>query len=241
MQDEGYNMVVTTPDGTTFTINTNDVDEVKFSNGQVTVSGTTIQELQNRLEDYYTELRDIIDRALYILETNDDVNLELAKSYADQQMALMKANLLQQIQELLQNHPDIDLSGYVTKEELGAYATKDDLFDDVSELNNEIRTLSETDAALKTAFLNLTSQVVANGQTISDIQKRFDDLSSQIAMNTADISWLKNFYRQLQDNYVEQQATIVSQQQRITSLENYVNELITRMAYLEGKVDAMQQ
>ena len=61
VQDEGYNMVVTTPDGTTFTINTNDVDEVMFSNGQVTVSGTTIQGLIDRIDDLQWYLKVQID------------------------------------------------------------------------------------------------------------------------------------------------------------------------------------
>lgn len=48
-QGNAYNMVITLPDGTTFTVNTDDVDEVLFSNGQISVSGTSIQQLLTAL------------------------------------------------------------------------------------------------------------------------------------------------------------------------------------------------
>ena len=48
-QNNTYNMVVKLPDGTTFTINTDDVDEVSFSNGEVIVSGQTLTDLLQRI------------------------------------------------------------------------------------------------------------------------------------------------------------------------------------------------
>lgn len=81
---DGYNMVVTLPNGTTFTVNTNDVDEVKFSNGKVTISGASIQWLMEKcyeLLDRHYQLRDEVayqlaeqDKKIAILEEVAKVN-----------------------------------------------------------------------------------------------------------------------------------------------------------------------
>ena len=232
-------MVVTTPDGTTFTINTNDVDEVKFSNGQVTVSGTTIQGLIDRIDDlqWYLQMQiDAYNDLLSRINSCHCTTVDLTGITTD----------IDNLNDSITVHRT-DINTLQTALTNGLNYINDLLYA-TGELNDEIRTLTETDAALKIAITNLTAQVVANGLTITDIQKRIDDLSDQVPQNTNDISWLKYFYNNLQGCYNlqqatidEQQATIDAQQQRITSLEDYVKALETRMATLEDVIQSTQQ
>ena len=204
---EGYNMIITLPDGTTVTINTKDVDEVRFSNGQVTVSGATIQEL---LTLYY----------------------EMGKAYTDQQIAATEMATRMYIQNLLQdylnNNPDVDLSNFVTRDELQAfliggesqsYVTKEELqvfmeayasrlnalqtdfYNRIYELNDK---QAASDAAMRLELSNLAQEVNKNGNSIDDLYARVNDLyniildvNTSVNQNQSDIEWIKYFWSQL--------------------------------------------
>lgn len=49
-QENTYSVIIKMTDGTTFTIGPNDVENIMFNDGQVTVSGTNIQDLVNRIK-----------------------------------------------------------------------------------------------------------------------------------------------------------------------------------------------
>lgn len=55
-QEETYNMTVTLPDGTSLIVNTNDVDEVTFSEGKLNVSGTSINEIVQKIRQVLEEI-----------------------------------------------------------------------------------------------------------------------------------------------------------------------------------------
>ena len=77
-QDENYNMTVKLPDGTTLTVNTDDVDEVTFSNGTLIVTGTRIDEIVAKLKQIIEEFNS------YGVEVQD------AKAYIEQLVADFK-------------------------------------------------------------------------------------------------------------------------------------------------------
>lgn len=55
-QEETYNMTVTLPDGTSLIVNTNDVDEVTFSEGKLNVSGTSVNEIVQKIRQVLEEI-----------------------------------------------------------------------------------------------------------------------------------------------------------------------------------------
>ena len=86
-QDENYNMTVKLPDGTTLTVNTDDVDEVTFSNGTLIVTGTRIDEIVAKLKQIIEEFNS------YGVEVQD------AKAYIEQLVADFK--VLQDVVNML--------------------------------------------------------------------------------------------------------------------------------------------
>lgn len=76
---EDYNMVVKMPDGTTITIGTSDVEEVTFNNGELVVTGQSLNEILKMVADYVT--KDALYNLSAALEskmTAADAALELA-------------------------------------------------------------------------------------------------------------------------------------------------------------------
>ena len=55
-QEETFNMTVTLPDGTSLIVNTNDVDEVTFSEGKLNVSGTSVNEIVQKIRQVLEEI-----------------------------------------------------------------------------------------------------------------------------------------------------------------------------------------
>ena len=77
-QDETYNMTVKLPDGTTLTVNTDDVNEVTFSNGKLNVTGTRIDEIVAKLKQIIEEFNSY------------GVEVQYAKAYIEQLVADFK-------------------------------------------------------------------------------------------------------------------------------------------------------
>lgn len=170
-QGNAYNMVITLPDGTTFTVNTDDVDEVQFSNGQVSVSGTSIQQLLDymlavkTMNDSIDSINDqigILNKQVGLLEGSLAVataasitHFEMAKKYADEQVRLLElrnTNYVQdyvaiQLAAYLANHPDIDISKYASKDELNTrlqnYATLAQINSLATDVNARLGQLGE--------------------------------------------------------------------------------------------------
>ena len=95
-QDENYNMTVKLPDGTTLTVNTDDVDEVTFSNGTLIVTGTRIDEIVAKLKQIIEEFNS------YGVEVQD------AKAYIEQLVADFK--VLQDVVNMLKQVTDENMT-----------------------------------------------------------------------------------------------------------------------------------
>lgn len=199
--------------------NTTEIEKLKTALENLqTAAGNT----QTALESLTTKVNELevklatMEIDAETLRAYSDANLAQAKLYADLQIANLKNEIISQVQEMLKDYlksGDIDLSNYVTKEEvanfvakeeLANYALKDDLANLVSQdvlnalidgLNDKLNgTKSELEAALQVAISNLTKEMLnkfesLNG-TLSDFQKR-------ISQNETDIEWLKTLYNTL--------------------------------------------
>lgn len=205
------------------TVNMNDITYLKT---YVENLKELIDKLQNADSDTNDQLADILDRlccldaqlatmeaTVGLLTTANIVYLAEAKCYADQQIALLKDWVLDQIKVELTDYlkkDDIDLTKYVTKEEIANYVTKAEAanyatkaelekltekfgqYTTTENLNKLLEALkaemtsamTEADAALKVALLNLIDEKISE-LDIASIRER-------IKANEVDIEWLKN-------------------------------------------------
>lgn len=153
-QEETYNMIIKMADGTTVFIKPNDVDSISFTGGQVTISGQSIVNLLTDLnakvdantvdidnlkervtygfEDLYDKcdvLRDqMIDTYMSLAEAKRqcDNNLAEAKAYVNTEIANVKAALMMNIMDELNDYYDkyyIDriLANYVKSYEIADF------------------------------------------------------------------------------------------------------------------------
>lgn len=110
-QDNTYSMIIKLANGTTLTIGPNEVDSISFNDGEITVAGSTINELVAEITKAQTESQARIDSLSNVL--------------------MMHYATIEDIMQALANIPIPDLSNYPTKAELTdllyKYATKEDL------------------------------------------------------------------------------------------------------------------
>jgi len=187
----------------------------------------TIQELSDRICCLETQVG-LLEGSLAVATAASITHFEMAKKYADEQVHALEMRLTNYVQdyvatklaEYLANHPDVDLSKYVTRDELNTrlqnYATQAELTTALSGINTRLGQLSNdmitADAALQTAINNLTKDVLQNGITINDLKNQLaalesrlntldgkyntldgkvNGINSQVTTNTADIAWIK--------------------------------------------------
>ena len=195
----------------------------------------TIQELSDRICCLETQVG-LLEGSLAVATAASITHFEMAKKYADEQVHALEMRLTNYVQdyvatklaEYLANHPDVDLSKYVTRDELNTrlqnYATQAELTTALSGINTRLGQLSNdmitADAALQTAINNLTKDVLQNGITINDLKNRLaalesrlntldgkyntldgrvDDINGRVTTNTGDIAWIKALLTTLND------------------------------------------
>ena len=219
---------------------------------------SSIDKLQNVADDTDDKIADLLDKinclscematmetAVAILTASSITHFEAAKCYADQQIAALKTQLLLEIKTMLADYlktEDIDLSKYVTKEEIqnyvtkveaANYATKEDLEKYVTEevLNSLLQALEAkltgemtgADAALELALTKLIQEKI-DALNIGDLRER-------IAKNETDIEWLKNLYSEINgkiDNFITKEDFEAWKDQiqgEITSIGNQLGNI----------------
>ncbi len=204
-QGNAYNMVITLPGGTTFTVNTDDVDEVQFSNGQVTVSGASIQQLLNYCEKIQAE-QDKLLGTVHALVTDESVLHVLLE---DNKRAYEE---LQDYVKDLANHPDVDLSKYVTK---------DDLYTILSDLNTRLNTLE----------CNFSILCVDVQEALRTARESY----AKVQSNEALLNNFKNEQAALMSKDAAQDAEINDQMTMIATLKGIISDLLDRVQKLESK------
>ena len=78
-EQETYNMTVTLPDGTTVTVNTEDVNEITFANGKLNVTGTSIDEIVQKLRQALDAIAENRTRSDYALHHSANVEVKVAE------------------------------------------------------------------------------------------------------------------------------------------------------------------
>ena len=198
--------------------NTTDIANLKTALANLTTAAgqtdETVKDLTDRVNNLLERLSKL-EGEVEILRTTCDLNLESAKEYANLQVSVAKEQIYEKIEEMLADYlkkGDVDLTKYVTKEEvanyvakeeLANYALKDELSNLVSKdvlnalmngLNDKLNGMTQLEAALQVALQNLandvTSQFFERDNTIASLRER-------ITKNEADIDWLKNLYNTL--------------------------------------------
>ena len=198
--------------------NTTDIASLKTALANLTTAAgqtdETVKDLTDRVNNLLERLSKL-EGEVEILRTTCDLNLESAKEYANLQVSVAKSQIYEKIEEMLADYlkkGDVDLTKYVTKEEvanyvakeeLANYALKDELSNLVSKdvlnalmngLNDKLNGMTQLEAALQVALQNLandvTSQFFERDNTIASLRER-------ITKNEADIDWLKNLYNTL--------------------------------------------
>ena len=190
-QDGTYNMVVKLPDGTTFTVNTDDVEEVSFSNGKVTVSGQALTDLlqrisqqNNRMDSLCVIINNIqqwqmdLDYHLYdsdarVLDLECDVTT--LRVYNDQlvsDVASLKADnaalqtdfmtLASKVAFLEANNDKLASDVASLKADNAALASKVAFLETNNDmLASDVASLKADNAALQTDFMTLESKVAS--------------------------------------------------------------------------------
>ena len=215
-QSETYNMVITLPDGTTFTVNTDDVNEVQFSNGKVTLSGTSIQQLLDYCESIQAE-QDKLLGTVHALVTDESVLHVLLE---DNKRAYQE--LQDYVKDLANKLDTLNVSGEAFSGILDGYATQAELATTLSDINTRLAQLSSdlyvTQADLQIDINNLKMDVLQNGITINDVKNqlaasdsrlntldgkyagldnRLTDIEGKVTTNTVDIAWFKSLLTEL--------------------------------------------
>ena len=155
----------------------------------------TIQELSDRICCLETQVG-LLEGSLAVATAASITHFEMAKKYADEQVHALEMRLTNYVQdyvatklaEYLANHPDVDLSKYVTRDELNTrlanYATQSQLNTLALDVNTRLGQLSTdlltAQAALQTAINNLTNDVLQNGITINDLKNQLAALESRL-------------------------------------------------------------
>ena len=173
----------------------------------------------------------ILEGALAVEVAASITHYEMAKKYADEQIAALEIALRQYINDLLidymVNNPDIDLSNYVTQAELQAalqnYATTGQLNTLSSDLNNKINDLN-TDLNNK---INNSNTELNN--KINDLST---DLNSKINTLGTDLVNAEAALRIALNNLTQE---VVLKGLTIDDLVTKVNDLYSKYYDLSGK------
>ena len=115
-EQETYNMTVTLPDGTTVTVNTEDVNEITFANGKLNVTGTSIDEIVQKLRqalDAIAENRnrfyDVLERSVKAQESADAAQTSADAAQASAAVAQASADMaIMEAREAIMEARDAD-------------------------------------------------------------------------------------------------------------------------------------
>ena len=92
-EQETYNMTVTLPDGTTVTVNTEDVNEITFANGKLNVTGTSIDEIVQKLRQALDDIEDNRNRFYNVLERSEKAQKSADAAQASADAAQQSADM----------------------------------------------------------------------------------------------------------------------------------------------------
>ena len=257
---ETYNMVVTLPDGSTFTVNTEDVDEVSFEEGQVNLTGKSVSELLEDYEELLAKLNDLRVELVQELRGEDEkvaeIRVQMAvvltemdqlKAIIDQVVSMMQETKAQTLvqQDLMQGlQAQIDLN-YALAQENRTYmyslnAKQDKLVAETSAMFEKYAYELDSLAVSQTQTNNMLIQDIALLKAITDKQEAeikdlVDAMNTLYALNAE----LQVMNANLQVQMDAQSAIIDKQQDQIAVLEKDNAVLKTTVADLQAYLTAL--
>ena len=209
-QSETYNMIVTLPNGTTFTINTDDVESVTFTDGQITVSGATIERLLAEIKELQANDKDIISR-VYDLQAD---------------MSMCAAEIKDVMNETQENAAQIDCNKL-------DIATLKYLVDNLTALTEKNSASIADDRAMISALQAMVNDLAArsnaNNGEIDVIKAKLADLQAQTEINTERLDEHDVIIREQEELLNEVKNTFASQitalQAKVDALEQYIRSM----------------
>ena len=200
-----------------------------------------LQDLIDKVNCHSTELATLeVEVGLVLAESI--AHFEAAKCYANQQIELAKTQILSEVMKLLSDYlkkGDIDLSNYVTKDELANYLTKLEAanYATKTELTTALANyydktaidallsaleskLNAADAALELALQKLVSEEIG--------KLGLADILSRITANETEISNLKDQYSNLNNLYNSlnsQMGNFVTKDDMLALIDKLIDKL----------------
>jgi len=174
-----------------------------------------VKDLTNRVNDLLAELKEL-EGTVDVVWVKCQANLEEAKLYADAQIAVLETKITDKVTEMLKEYlksAEVDLTKYVTKEEVANYIQKDELdkyalkedianfvsqedYNRLSEQLEGMASKTELQAAIELAIANLTTEMT---QKFLDLQSgTIADMLKDIEANKTDIAWLKELWEKVE-------------------------------------------
>lgn len=212
-QSEDYNMVITLPDGTTFTVSTDDVDDIQFSNGQISVSGTSIKQLVSALMTLQAAENDTQNRVEMLQVICDDLKSSVIANQTD------AANLKALLAELQAREAHYE---YLTNR----------LQDDIDDQRHRVNDVESVIEKVETQQATLADQITAQQADVNNLYGQVNNTLDKIARHDTDITDLvqytetqRAFIDDLKAYIDEFRAIIVMFENKVAELENEVAEL----------------
>ncbi len=158
-EQETYNMTVTLPDGTTVTVNTEDVNEITFANGKLNVTGTSIDEIVQKLRQALDAIEYNRARFVDVLERSEKALMTAEKAQASADAAQTSADTAQASAAAAQASADM------AKEDVRAARSKASeafelsvtLLESVRKLENRVSNNDENVQTIKTQLVQLAN------------------------------------------------------------------------------------
>lgn len=207
-QSEDYNMVITLPDGTTFTVNTDDVDDIQFSNGQISVSGTSIQQLLSALMTLQAAENDTRNRVEMLQVICDDLKSSVIANQTD--AANLKA-LLAELQAREAAHENIT----------------NRLQNDIEDQKDRVNAVVSVIEKMETQQATLADQITAQQADVNNLYGQVNNTLDKIARHDTDITDLVQYTETQQAEiddlwaYINQFKTIIAMlEEEVAELKN---------------------
>ena len=189
-EQETYNMTVTLPDGTTVTVNTEDVNEITFANGKLNVTGTSIDEIVQKLRQALDAIAENRTRFYDVLERSVKAQVSADAAQASADAAQTSADAAQASAAVAQASADMAIKeaqdARMTAEE-AKHHSANVVEVKVAELENRVEVLDASLQALSDRELALTEEV-------ANLKLENEDLKTVLA----DMMWfIKNLEARL--------------------------------------------
>lgn len=224
-QDNTYSVVIQMAGGTTFTIGPNEVENITFKDGEVLVSGTSIQSIMDYLKLHSAQIAEnqalAMDNSARIaatekrIETDETAIAALvtrAEAYYNENLNNLKmlydminnsatredlAAVMAEVNTIKEVLANLHITG--TDVDLSNYYNKDEI---VNLLANFV-TKDQVDIVLQYVQAQLTAKYEEMQKNDEELKARVAYLSNEVVKNTEEIAMLREMIEQLRKEVTE--------------------------------------